>query len=335
MLNSNDNNLIDIITGVEERPEDISPTPPATEQMTKQQSQSAINDLQGIVIHSMPNSTVPAVGLSPAPTSPPASIVKDPANQTEWDMKDKMALKYITSTISDQMLHHVGKGKTAHQVYESLHRACEGEIPLTPCLKSIRWASCRYQVGQNPNEFLGQWRSYLAEMRAAYPVNQQVSPLFCCHSFIGAVSNNPECIPWINSLSLNYKDCQEDDLNRLVRGFLIAEARRSKHSSEQHGGRRPSSSSLSFASQGKQSRALNDHGSTNKKEADSWCAIHKRRGHTTADCFSNPSNLFRRKVKTSTTQPQLQPKSAATAQQKKPVVPNNEKYFHLYLSDAD
>lgn len=334
-MNSNDSNLIDITTGVEKRPEEISPTPSATEQMMKTQRQSAINDLQGIVIHSMPNSTVPAIGSSPALNSPPASIAKDSTKQKEWDTNNKMALRYITSTISKQMLHHVGKDKTAHQVYESLRKACEEEIPLTPCLKSIRWASYRYQVGQSPTEFLGQWRSYLAEMRDVYPVNQQVSPLFCCHSFVGAVSNNPECIPWINSLSLDFKDCHESDLNRLFKDFLAYESRRSRLGSEPHGGRIPRNSSFSFASQGKQSRTLNAHGSIYKKEADLWCAIHKRKGHATNDCLSNPSNPFRRKVKTSTTQPQSQPRTPATGQQKKPVVPNNEKTLHKYLSDED
>lgn len=332
VLGAKDINLLDIITGVEKRPEDLVAAAAAIEALLKDEepTMKALWEFSSPSSFSSPVST-DGTPSSSSSSSPPASG-KD--YQTKWEAKNKMALGYLTATVHEKLSHHIVKGKTAHEVYESLRAACEEKAVLSPCIKTIRWISYKYEPGQSAADFLHKWRFYLDEMRATYASAQQVPPLLCFHVFIGAVSNNAACVPWLNTLFLDRREFQEHDLNALYANFSVAESRRtgrnlgpqngalpsaSRHASPFYGERRPQEYSRVFT----------------KKEDDSWCAIHKRKGHTTKDCWSNPRNSLNRRPNTMSTKNGHHQGSTSKGQPLKPAIPNNEKDFHSYLSDDE
>ncbi|KAJ5366575.1 hypothetical protein N7541_000516 [Penicillium brevicompactum] len=330
VLGAQDSNLLEVITGVEKRPEDIVAAAAAIETMIKAKLPIS-KEPQTLSPGDLLGDTPDFEKLPPSAVSSPVSVARGKKHQTIWEAKNKMALGYLTSTIHDRMSHHIVKGRTAHEVYESLREVCEDSSLLSPCVKSIRWTSYKYQPGESFSNFLNKWRYYLAEVRACYPSDQQVPPILCYHIFIGAVSNNPACVPWLNTLSLDRKTFQEHDLITLYTEFLTAESHRTGRDIDRPS--RQSSSGTSNMPPFYTDRGGLHESKYSRKEEDPWCAIHKRRGHTTKECWSNPRNPLSRKSNVSSGQSGPQVGSQVKPQPLRPAVSNNEKHFHAYLSD--
>ena len=321
-------NLLEIITGVEKRPEDIVAAAVAIEAMIRPKEPLGSHSHEAAPQSSNPSLPCQAASST---SSPPDS---EKPYQARWEARNKLALGYLTATIHERMSHHVVKGRTAHEVFESLREVCEDSSRLSPCLKSIRWTSYKYEPGQNAGDFLHKWRSYLAEMRASYLPGQQVPAIFCYHVFIGAVSNNPGCIPWLNTLCLDRRGFQEQELVAVYESFLTAESRRLGRDLVSH--RAPVSAAPTRAFPLHDRRVPPERKIFPKKdEDDPWCAIHKCKGHWTNDCWSNPKNPFCRKPNTTFGANSFGSASGSKAQSLRPAVPNNEKEFHAYLSDDE
>lgn len=332
VLSAEHNNLLDIITGVEKRPEDIVAAAASIESMIKEKlsTKGPNSPLPSDTLEkAAPFEGLPALAL---PSLEPAATMGK-QYQATWDAKNKLALGYLTSTIHERLSHHVVKGRTAYEVYESLRAVCDDNNLLSPCLKTIRWTSYKYIPGQSFSTFLQKWRYYLAEMRASYPPDQQVPLILCYHIFIAAVSNNPACVPWLNTLSMDRTSIQEQDMATLYTEFLAAESRRTGRYIEQPSRPSPSVASHLQSLHIDRGSSQGTKGFYSKKEEEPWCAIHKRRGHTTKDCWSNPRNPLSRRPNILSSQPGPSLGSPVKAQPLRPAVPNNEKDFHSYLSD--
>jgi hypothetical protein len=331
VLNAKHKSLLRVITGVDKRPEEIVAAASAIEAMIKEENASATQ-----ATHNTPSGRWDTA--SDSATRPPTStfIAKSQRYQTEWDKENKMALAYLASTVNDEMSsRHIGAGKTAHEVYESLREVCEVGTPLSPCLKSIRWSTYKYEAGQSVAEFLTKWQYYLAELQQAYPINQQIPPLFCFHTFIAAVSNNPACIPWLNTVSLDGKGHRKIELDVLFKKFREAESRRLRLEREQ-----TETSSASHTSAPRDDRFRAPSKTMTKGPSQAWCAIHKRLGHSTDDCFSNPRNNLNRRNKNRLNQSvsnrsKSQAPSSPLTQKQTPINSAEERTHHPYLSDED
>ena len=333
LMNAKHSSLLKIITGVERRPEEIVAAAAAIEAMIKEDTETAVQEAHNTTSRSL-NTTGPGDNVSPSATSTTTFTTKSEKYQTEWDVNNKMALAYLASTVNDGMSHHIGERKTAHEVYESLREACEVGTPLSSCLKSIRWSTYKYEAGKSFVDFLNKWQYYLAELQQAYPADQQVPPLFCFHTFISAVSHNPACVPWLNTLSLDGKGYHEHELDVLYNKFWAAESRRLGLDRER------TDTSTATHSSSFRDIAFRDANSNNMRKDESYCAIHKRTGHSTKDCYSNPKKKANRRNRNRPHQygsnhSKSQTTSPDTSQKKTPINSAEERKFHAYLSDED
>lgn len=63
-------------------------------------------------------------------------------------------------------------------------------------------------------------------MQGAYPRNQQVPAYHAIHVFMHAVSANPTCQLWLNTVSIDDKVSPKRSLQVLYRDFIASEGRR-------------------------------------------------------------------------------------------------------------
>ena len=200
-----DNGLWDIITGKEVRPGGFS----------SQASSATDVETESSTIHlsSMSTDTQDAVT-----TSDMEKV------QVGWDHRDRLALTCIQSTVHSYIARVVNLADRtyAYEAFESLRKICEGNPPFTAYTTAVRWLTYKYDVDQNPQEFIINWSQYLADMKAAHPI-KPVSELLCCHVFLAAVDNNPACSSWLHTFSYDEGIYTDTNLRKLFDRFYHSE----------------------------------------------------------------------------------------------------------------